>query len=301
MKFIEPKVENIYCTGLNGILNVIQKAAKICYASEKFSDEPLEICRFIDRLLSLGHYSPLEHGIFWVNTIMVNTRINDPVNWFLKSIIDNIEQSRHFWVSNKSPRIIGISARTIAQNFDQQGREFVNFTNFYNVIKDKFYDYFLNIKEVPFELRPFAYEIWTSSKALKQLNRHFEEMGKCEQSTRYCNFNTGKFGNEVSYLQPYWWNNKETSDKKREHYSNSCKRNEEDYLVATARDANGNSLMSTDEASSILSSGVLSKGVYTASIREWEHIVDVRVKGTTGNPHGDIKEAITLLMNKYDW
>lgn len=301
MKLIKPKVESVYCTELDGILNVIQAAAKICYASQKFSDKPIEICRFIDQLINLGHYSPLGHGIFWVNTIMVSTRINDPVNWFLKSIIDDREQSRHFWVSNESPRIIGISARTIAQNFDQQGREFANFTNFYNVIKDKFYDYFLNIKRIPFELRPFSFEIWSNSKALKQLNRHNEEMALCEQSTRYCNFHTDRFGNEVQYLQPYWWEDEKTSQAKKDFYISACQRNENDYLQATSKDKNGNAVFSTDEASTLLSSDVLSKGIYTASVREWKHIIEVRVKGTTGKPHGDIKEAITLLMNKYEW
>ena len=300
MKFVKPQVTKIYCTGLDGILNVIQKAAKICYASEKFSDEPLEICRFIDRLISLGHYSPLEHGLFWVDIRRVTANIEDPFNWFIKGILDNVEQARHFWVSNSNPYIVGINARTFAHNFDQQG-QFVNFTQFYNYIKDKYYEYFLDIKDVPFELHPFSYEIWTTSKALKQLNRHFKEVGKCEQSTRFCNFNTSKFDNEVSYLYPYWWDDKETSDKKREHYSNSCKRNEEDYLTATERDSKGNCLMSTDEASNILSSGILSKGVYTASVREWNHIREARVNGLTGKPHGDIKKAISLIFENPDW
>ena len=300
MKFVKPQVTKIYCTGLDGILNVIQKAAKICYASEKFSDEPLEICRFIDRLISLGHYSPLEHGLFWVDIRRVTANIEDPFNWFIKGILDNVEQARHFWVSNSNPYIVGINARTFAHNFDQQG-QFANFTQFYNYIKDKYYEYFLDIKDVPFELHPFSYEIWTTSKALKQLNRHFKEVGKCEQSTRFCNFNTSKFDNEVSYLTPYWWDDKETSDKKREHYSNSCKRNEEDYIKATERDSNGNCLMSTDEASNILSSGILSKGVYTASVREWNHIREARVNGLTGKPHGDIKKAISLIFENPDW
>ena len=300
MKFVKPQVTTIYCTGLDGILNVIQKAAKICYASEKFSDEPLEICRFIDRLISLGHFSPLEHGLFWVDIRRVTANIEDPFNWFIKGILDNVEQARHFWVSNSNPYIVGINARTFAHNFDQQG-QFINFTQFYNYIKDKYYEYFLDIKDVPFELHPFSYEIWTTSKALKQLNRHFKEVGKCEQSTRFCNFNTSKFDNEVSYLYPYWWDDKETSDKKREHYSNSCKRNEEDYLAATERDSKGNCLMSTDEASNILSSGILSKGVYTASVREWNHIREARVNGLTGKPHGDIKKAISLIFENPDW
>lgn len=300
MKFVKPQVTKIYCTGLNGILNVIQKAAKICYASEKLSDELLEICRFIDRLISLGHFSPLEHGLFWVDTRRVNTHIEDPFNWFVKEILDNVEQARHFWVSNSNPYIIGINARTFAHNFDQQG-QFVNFTQFYNYIKDKYYEYFLDIKDVPFELHPFSYEIWTTSKALKQLNRHFEEMGKCEQSTRFCNFNTSKFDNEVSYLYPYWWEDKNESSEKRTHYWNSCQRNEEDYLAATKRDSKGNCLMSTDEASSILNSGILSKGVYTASVREWNHIREARVNGLTGKPHGDIKKAISLIFENPDW
>ena len=300
MKFVKPQVTKIYCTGLDGILNVIQKAAKICYASENFSDEPLEICRFIDRLISLGHYSPLEHGLFWVDIRRVTANIEDPFNWFIKGILNNVEQARHFWVSNSNPYIVGINARTFAHNFDQQG-QFVNFTQFYNYIKDKYYEYFLDIKDVPFELHPFSYEIWTTSKALKQLNRHFKEVGKCEQSTRFCNFNTSKFDNEVSYLYPYWWDDKETSDKKREHYSNSCKRNEKDYITATERDSKGNCLMSTDEASNILSSGILSKGVYTASVREWNHIREARVNGLTGKPHGDIKKAISLIFENPDW
>ena len=44
----------------------------------------------------------------------------------------------------------------------------------------------------------------------------------------------------------------------------------------------------TDIIRGILPLDTHTRAIYTSTIEEWQHIIDLRLKGITGKPHGDI-------------
>ena len=110
-----------------------------------------------------------------------------------------------------------------------------------------------------------------------------------QESTRYCNYNNGRFGGEITVIDPMFW--EEDSEEYRLWWLN-CKHSEEAYnnLIRCGAKA--------QEARSVLPSSLKTEIVITAQVYEWKHIFNLRVLGTTGAPHPQIKEVMQPAYNQ---
>lgn len=105
-----------------------------------------------------------------------------------------------------------------------------------------------------------------------------------------CNFSKDKFDGEVSFNKPYWY---DTSDIKMQNsWEYSMRQAEYNYLEKLR------SGVSTDIARGILPLDTHTRATYTATIEEWNHIIDLRLNGTTGKPHGDIMIIAKQIKDK---
>lgn len=103
-----------------------------------------------------------------------------------------------------------------------------------------------------------------------------------QESTRYVNYKDG-----IEVIKP-------TFDSDSDYYSwlNAVKRAQLGYKQLV------NNGITPEIARSVLPLCTKTEIVVTANLREWRHIFELRVLGTTGKPHPQIKELLTPLFDE---
>lgn len=105
-----------------------------------------------------------------------------------------------------------------------------------------------------------------------------------QESTRYCNYSGDRFGNELTFIKPSFFNIEEYRDWKR-----TMKNIEKHYLKLIEMGAK------PEEARSVLPNSLKTEIVVTANYREWRHIFALR---TSPKAHPQIREVMIPLMQE---
>lgn len=106
-----------------------------------------------------------------------------------------------------------------------------------------------------------------------------------QESTRYCNYSSGKFGNELTVIRPYFWSE---SDEKYQVWKQSMESAEKAYQALIDLGA------TPQEARSVLPNSLKTELVMTMNLREWRHFFWLR---TDSHAHPQMRE-ITIPMLK---
>lgn len=111
-----------------------------------------------------------------------------------------------------------------------------------------------------------------------------------QESTRYCNYNQGKFGNEITVIEPLFF---EKGTPEYIIWEESCLQAEKAYneLIQLGR--------SPQEARSVLPNSLKTEIVVTMNLREWIHFFNLRALGTTGAPHPQMKEIALMVLAEF--
>lgn len=285
MKIIEPNVQQITdFEGVNNFYKSVARAARICYASNKTTDDK----KLVERLIESKHFSPFEHSILYLKKVPYNDIGNKTVGLIYKKIIENkytLECMNFINQKSEKEEYYAINGRIIIEILLQEAK-------FWDMDLIRMLDVFLEnlFTALCYETNEYSkyfrsFIVDTSIGCTREMNRHHDNFYVCEQSTRYCNFSKDKFGGEVAFNKPYWYD-KEANFFTRTLWEEEMKRVEVLYLKAV--DSNDFNLP-TDIARGFLPLDTHTRAIYTATIEEWHHFIDLRLKGTTGKPHGDIK------------
>jgi thymidylate synthase (FAD) len=108
-----------------------------------------------------------------------------------------------------------------------------------------------------------------------------------QESTRYANYSKDKFGNEITVIKPFFWD--EQSEAYQEWLS-AMKATENAYLRLIQMGA------SAQEARSVLPNSLKTEIVVTANIREWRHIFFLRC-GKAAHPQ--IREVMLPILSEF--
>lgn len=108
-----------------------------------------------------------------------------------------------------------------------------------------------------------------------------------QESTRYCNYSNGKFGNEITVIKPKFFDEGSEQYKLWEH---SCKVSEDIYTDLLASGAK------PEEARGVLPTSLKTTLIMTANLREWRHFFKLRAEGCTGAPHPQMLEVAEPLL-----
>jgi len=134
-----------------------------------------------------------------------------------------------------------------------------------------------------------------------------------QESTRYCNYSQDKFGNEITVIEPVFFNNIYDNKKKtiREAVDNDgiweSKDNEFSYCnwylsCMEAEKAYFKMLKdgsTPQEARSVLPNSLKTEIWMTCNLREWRHVMKLRAAGTTGKPHPQMAEVMIPLLEYF--
>ena len=108
-----------------------------------------------------------------------------------------------------------------------------------------------------------------------------------QESTRYCNYQKDKFGNELTFIKPVFW--KEDSPEYT-LWKESMQQIEYQYMKLIDMGA------SAQEARSILPNSLKTEIVVTMNLREWRHFFRLR---TASAAHPQIREIAGMVLEEF--
>lgn len=266
MKIIEPKVE------LLSELNIspeshIARCARVCYGKEYKEPNQEADEKMVDGLIKRGHLSMLRHASIYA--IHVDCDVTP-------QYITNYIYNNQYW------NFLGKHGGFTSTNL-QEAKRCKNMLEQCDIIDNK--SFLEKCTEIPvlFRLYRLTFCITTQISTSRELNR-VSPNAIAERSTRYCSSEDG-----LEICKPWWLFSSEE-----DVVNGHCSPNEllyYDIILKTEKyyKALLGQGMKPENARGILPLDTATKVIYTYSIREWQHILDLRYYGTTGKPHPNAK------------
>lgn len=107
-----------------------------------------------------------------------------------------------------------------------------------------------------------------------------------QESTRYCNYYGGKFGEEITVIKPCFW--KETN-LEYAAWANLCSKAEDVYIDLIRSGA------TPQEARAVLPNSLKTEVIMSANLREWRHFLSLRCAKSA---HPQMREVACMLREQ---
>lgn len=267
MKIIEPKVE-LWQQG-NDFKAHVARCARVCYGRETGNDEAT-----IKRLINDEHWSMFRHGTYYMisidsdktlETIIINYSNTNGFSYHYEKHVYYITVNGNWVLDHKTP-------------FGYISKYIVPIEDFRNT-------------EIGFNMMRYTFCVNTQISTSRELNR-VSPNNIAEMSTRYV-YKDG------SICRPYWLNKELIKQYEEEPivdmvstvYLDSCNDSFKRYKFLVE---NG---VHRQDARGVLPLDTATRCIYTYSIEEWRHIIDLRYYGTTGKPHPNAKIIAGMIRN----
>lgn len=112
-----------------------------------------------------------------------------------------------------------------------------------------------------------------------------------QESTRYCNYYNDKFGKELTFIEPCFFNSESEEDKKnKEIWIKSMKFIEDQYNMLIENGAK------PEQARSILPNSLKTEIVVTMNLRAWRDFLRLR---TDKSAHPQIREISDMILSEF--
>jgi len=108
-----------------------------------------------------------------------------------------------------------------------------------------------------------------------------------QESTRYCNYTKGKFGSEITVIEPVFWDKDDPKYKIWEKAMQSAEVYYNELIAAGA---------TPQEARSVLPNSLKTEMVMTMNLREWRHFFKLR---TSLAAHPQMREITIPLLEEF--
>lgn len=242
----------------------IATCARICYASEKDSNS-IELC---NRLWSNGHRSMFRHaGVYYVFGIEEFNKIFSKIPLGCQ-YMECVKNGDCVYVSTNRQ-----FARECLSEYTHHEIDYIQALN--------------NSVFVRNGLIRYSFMIDTGIDISRELNR-VSPNNIAERSTRYVD----GLKKGISYKISHWMNKTNLWQKFITHILLLC--NKLSYKIA--RNKFGLNLPPED-ARTFLALGTTTRVIYTYTVNEWAHIINLRVHEITGKAHPDAKNIVNQIKN----
>lgn len=108
-----------------------------------------------------------------------------------------------------------------------------------------------------------------------------------QESTRYCNYSKDKFGNELTFIKPLFW---EEGSAQYKLWYNMCEEAEQAYMALI------NAKATPQEARSVLPNSLKTEIVVTMDVREWRHFLKLRC---APDAHPQMREVALEILRQF--
>lgn len=280
MKIIEPKVE-LWQQGDDSKAHVA-RCARVCYGREIGNDEAT-----VKRLLDSRHWSMFRHESVYAIIPVHERELKDyPLLVLSSPYIKTHTYNGNVYVATNGQFIL-----------DKLYPKFIELINMYRVTEDEFSN-----TEFGFDMMRYTFCVDTQISTSRELNR-VSPNNIAEKSTRYV-YEDG------TICRPHWmsdeiathfneeplfadWIDDNIEHQKAYHYISSC--NDSFFNYKALIDEFG---MHRQDARGVLPLDTATRCIYTYSIREWRHIIDLRYYGTTGKPHPNAYIIASMIRDE---
>lgn len=318
MKIVRPNAVYLDASAMTPY-ELIEKAGRICYKSEDRITEG-SAAKFVGNLAKNGHWAMLEHAYLYVRM--------SPAAQEEISRIAGRDRTLLAYI-NTEGEFLSASFRAIAELFRAVPPSGYNhvFEGFRFLLQSRY-------PEALGEWQPFWYgsteelaekeaDEWTlmdREEFTEGMSGDREGLMKClphtiaftadrgvthelvrhrpasfaQESTRYCSYDKGRFGSEITVVEPWWAKDggADADGNPTEQYRtwlSAMEAAEQAYFHLT-----GDLGLPAQLARAVLPQSVKADIVVTATEKEWQHIIDLRLTGTTGAPHPDMRRVMGL-------
>ena len=110
-----------------------------------------------------------------------------------------------------------------------------------------------------------------------------------QESSRYCCYAKDKFGKELTFINPCFW---EPDSDNYARWFHEMDESEKTYLAMIESGA------TPEQARDILPMSIKTEIVMTANLREWRHFLKLRAEVVTGKPHPQMLEITIPFLNE---
>ena len=273
MTIIEPHVE-LWSEENISPESHIAHCARVCYGKEYKEPNQKADEKMVNGLIKRGHLSMLRHASIYLNNVEYIP------NYYLK---DRIFHSDYWNYHIK---------------YDYASTNLQEFDNFEKLIEDEYDSEHIStidnksfLKECAknselFKLYRLTFCITTQIGTSRELNR-VSPNNIAERSTRYC---TAKDGLEI--CRPWWLKIPIEDVVHTTAYYNLISRAEETYKLLLLKG------MKPEDARGVLPLDTATKVIYTYSVKEWQHILDLRLYDKTGKAHPNCHVVMQMVKDK---
>ena len=288
MKLIESKVEIIeQQPELEGVYKQIELAGRTCYKSEdKITEDSAK--GFVDRMIKSRHGAMLEHGTVYL------LAEGDCAKNLAK------------YGSNSYSRY-KVVVLTNEEGYATTTQVYVT-TNLRVLAENHWLDDLKYLSEPTEHHEKRITARFTCDRGVShEIVRH-RVMSFAQESTRYCNYGKDKFGNEVTFIKPTWYNI--VSDEQKEAFDDFLSISEEAYMALLDKWENripdkryktkfkGNPL-TPQQARQVLPNALKTEIVVTGFESDWEHFFSLRSpKYGAQGVHPDMAKLADELYEK---
>ena len=254
MNLIKPSFEIIeQAPSIQGVKKQIELAGRTCYKSEsKITDTSCE--EFVNRMVNSGHGAMLEHG-----TVYLYLPVDD-ANF--SELAEKYTENKYTIVNQK--QFVTTNYRVLVEN------------GWLDDLQYQCEPTVLHEKRITVK---FILPISISREFIRHRTASF-----AEQSTRYCNYSRDKFGGELTFIKPYWY------DQYKEEFESSCQYYEDTYMMAIE------SGLKAQEARELLPLCTKTELIMTAFVSDWEHFFKLRCHSTA---HPQARELAVPLHQEF--
>lgn len=114
------------------------------------------------------------------------------------------------------------------------------------------------------------------------------EASFAQESTRYCNYSNGKYGSEITVINPCFW---EEDEKSGVVWEQVCGQIEDAYNTLTTE-----LKKPAQQARAVLPTSTKADIVITSNLQHWRHMFDLRACDATGPAHPQMKEVMVPVF-----
>lgn len=265
MELIEPEVELLSELDITPESH-IARCARVCYGREYKEPNQEADKKLVEGLIKRGHLSMLRHASMYLS------HIED-----ISQIATHIANSC-FWNYD----VLHGYASTNLQEFTQSGvgKEPVTIID-----NNRFLEKCAKHPRL-FELYRLTFCITTQISTSRELNR-VSPNNIAERSTRFCSAKGG-----LAICRPWWIKSPiEDAVSALSYYNLACEA-EKTYMTLLLKG------MKPEDARGVLPLDTATKVIYTYSIKEWQHILDLRLYDKTGKAHPNCHVVMQMVKDK---
>lgn len=291
MKIIEPNVELWSEEGVSSKQH-IARCARVCYGHDGEGRDPSKL---VKTLIGSGHTSMLRHAsqyFVYKNVKYDDTPAEMDICPYNTTVLFNKEggyRENTIWLSTNCQESL------FSDNFtyDADPENMITFAGLLEHCR---------IQPELFDIVRLTFCITTQIATSRELNR-VSPNNIAERSTRYC---SSKEGLEI--CKPWWWEKAAEEDPAPEtpdwDYATFHWPEKQRIFELAWNDAEKayqdalNADMKPEDARGLLPLDTATKVVYTYSVRQWKHILDLRYYEKTGKAHPNVKLIMGMVRDQ---